>query len=153
MSLLYLMRHGHASLDAKNDIARPLTPQGKRYVSQIAAELAKQSHPIQQIIYSPAERTRATTKLVNLALDLQPTQYHEEPRIYNAELSQLMTILAELDDNFDSILLIGHNPGLEELIASLSNQLVGLSPGNVVVLEGTSWTSIYSGEATLIRRF
>src|SRR5690606_6339952 len=71
------------------------------------------------IMSSPAVRAWATAKLVARAISYPLEFLHREERLYLAGLDQLLEVLAEQDAGFNSIVIVGHNPGLTELASYL----------------------------------
>lgn len=149
MPKLYLMRHGHAD-NAIPDIDRQLTPDGRKLVKDIVGLLAEKDTRIDQVFYSSAERAKQTALLMCDGLGIPLTKQHEDCRIYNASVTQLHTVLSEIDVETDSVLLVGHNPGFAELVVSLSEQPVRLSPGNIALLQAGSWQDVYECNCKLV---
>ena len=138
MPTLYLMRHGKAE-NTIPDIDRHLSSAGKDNISSIAKLLRDKSTNINRVIYSSAERAKQTALLMCEALNISPENQFEDARIYNASVSELQTVLTEIDEPLESVLFVGHNPGFADLVFSLCDECVGLSPGNIAVMYGESW--------------
>lgn len=86
----------------------------------MAARLAACDLRPQLLLTSSAERAVSTTKLIQPALATPTTALRIDPRIYLASPGQILAVIEEQDDAIDSIVLVGHNPGLTQL----SNMLV-----------------------------
>ncbi len=111
MKKLILMRHAKSSWDhpALSDHQRPLNKRGRRDAPRMGAFLKEQGVEIDAILCSTAQRTRET-----LALFLEEFAFEGEPQfleqLYHADLRDYLAILAELPDNAETAMLIGHNP-------------------------------------------
>jgi phosphohistidine phosphatase len=114
MHRLMLLRHGKAtSPDATKDMDRPLAARGREAVPRIAAHLAGEQLLPDLALVSPARRARETWELVEPALGPVPARF--EPRLYEASPERLMSLLHEVEPAIRTLLLVGHNPGFEDL--------------------------------------
>jgi phosphohistidine phosphatase len=121
MRTLSLVRHAKAKgPDAfATDFERPLTDRGHKDAVRIAEVLARVEPPVDWIASSPAERTRQTTEHIVTYLDYtKPLQW--EDTIYEADADALLRVLSKVPQEVEHVLLVGHNPGLEELAAGLT---------------------------------
>jgi phosphohistidine phosphatase len=121
VKLLCLLRHAKSSWadDDLPDLERPLAPRGRRAAGRIAAYLADHGVEPALVLCSPALRTRQTLDLVRPALP-GTTRVAVEDGLYGAPAADLLERLRRLPDDLDRVLLIGHNPGLQELAAGLA---------------------------------
>ncbi len=83
-------------------------------------------------------------------LDIVPEYQHDDSRIYNASVSQLQAVISEIDTNCESVMLVGHNPGLADIVMLLCEQPIRLSPGNVVILQEESWQDFFNSKGQFI---
>jgi phosphohistidine phosphatase len=117
---LSILRHGKAERpeESTSDKARPLTSRGQKDASLIASMLAR-AHPAPDwVISSPTQRTQETAERVAAALELKHAIIWEE-RIYDASAETLLQILNEIPPEIEHAVLVGHNPGLQELVSGL----------------------------------
>jgi len=123
MKTLLLLRHAKSSRDDPGlaDSDRPLNDRGKDDAKLMGRYLRSRNLVINAVISSPAQRARRTTELFLKAANVSLTPSFDE-RIYEAGLPRLLTIVAEIDQSHDVVLLVGHNPGFEELLESLTGQ-------------------------------
>jgi len=107
---LYLLRHAKSSWDDPGlaDFDRPLSRRGRRNAALLAAHLRENATEPERVLCSPARRTRETGEA--LGLDV-----HYEDELYGATSDELARRVAGLSSAVGSAMLIGHNPGLEEL--------------------------------------
>lgn len=138
MNRLILLRHAEAvaASDQHTDQARPLSERGEQEARSAGQWLAEHGAALTQVLCSPAERARTTASLALQALDQSPL-IQEVDEIYAATPGEL---LALLDPHLeaDQVLLVGHNPGLEQLVALLvdgrSDDFRGMPPGALALL-------------------
>jgi phosphohistidine phosphatase len=117
---LYLLRHAKSSWDdpALADHERPLAKRGRRASKVIAQHLGRERVQPELVLCSSAVRTLQTLEAIEPAV--AGAKVRIEPRIYEASAGQLIGLLRELPDEAGSAMLIGHNPGMEELIAEIA---------------------------------
>jgi phosphohistidine phosphatase len=120
MKLLSLYRHAKSDWhDARaRDFDRPLNERGRKGAVVMGRHIHVTGYHCARIIASPAVRSAETIELGFQALG-QSNPVIWDRRIYLASSATLMDLLMELDDALPSLLLVGHNPGLEDLIFDL----------------------------------
>ena len=120
---LVLMRHGKSDWEtgAKSDFDRPLAPRGERDTPRIARWLHSRLKGPFHIVSSPALRARQTAGLVARELGLDADEIEWQPGVYDATLQALLSTLASAVSAEDTTVLIGHNPGMEELVTYLAD--------------------------------
>jgi phosphohistidine phosphatase len=136
MKTVLLLRHAKSSRDDSTlrDFDRPLNERGKDDAKLMGHHLQHQQIGIDAVISSPARRARQTTKAFLKAADVSVVPSFDE-RIYEAGLRQLLTVVSEIDPSVIRALLIGHNPGFEELIESLTGRYTRLPTATVAVID------------------
>lgn len=154
MRELILLRHAHAE-PADNglaDIDRPLSPHGLAEAEAAGRWLLEQRLVPDRVLCSPARRARETLEAV-----LSLTGYVEqrlEERIYDATPGTLAALVDEHRE-VERLLLVGHNPGMERLVALMhsgqSGDYRGMPPAGVAVLEFPVEAAIEPGVARLSR--
>ena len=120
---LYVMRHGKSSWDDEEqpDVERPLAPRGERAARRIAAYLANAEPRPALVLCSSATRAVQTYEAIASRLEGSPTVQIEE-RLYAASAEELLDRLRELPEKVKAVLLIGHNPGLQDLLVELCGE-------------------------------
>jgi phosphohistidine phosphatase len=121
MKSLTLIRHAKAERPEEYpvDFDRPLTDRGLKDASRITAALAKLEPSIDLLVSSPAMRTRQTSERIARGLPYAKPIIWEE-RIYEASADHLLAILSNTPQDIQHLLLVGHNPGMEELVTGLT---------------------------------
>lgn len=120
MKTLTLLRHAKSGWDdpVARDFDRALNARGKRGAAQIGQYLADHGLVFDHVLASPAVRVVETIDHVSSRYDL-PVAPAWERRIYLASAATLIDLVAGLPDSVGRVLLVGHNPGLEDLVLML----------------------------------
>jgi len=136
MKTLLILRHAKSSWDYFNlsDHDRPLNKRGKKDAPLMGELLLHEDLIPELIISSTAKRAIKTAEYVAYACGftgkLQATQlfYHADPETY-------LEVLQALPRNLNRILIVGHNPGLEELVEDLTGESVVFTTANIAQIE------------------
>ena len=121
MKTLYLLRHAKSSWDDPTlaDHDRPLAPRGRKAAPRMAVWLRTQARRPDLVICSTAARARETWELV--ARELQPAPEVDVRRsVYDAGPQQLIAIARGTPAHVETLMLVGHNPAMEEAAALLA---------------------------------
>ena len=119
---LLLLRHAKSDWSGKaDDHARPLSARGKRTAPRIGAYMRAKCYEPKLVLCSTAERTKETLELVLPALSGQP-QVRYDRSLYLAELPVLLAEIRALASEASPLMVVGHNPGLEQLAIALALQ-------------------------------
>lgn len=155
MRRLLLIRHAKAADPAGvADADRPLAERGVAQALALARRLARQGPRPETLLVSPARRTRDTALAIAEILGLPPQRLLIEAQAYLASDHTLLGLLHDLDDAWTCAALIGHNPGLRDLVCHLSGrELEHLPTAACAVLEAplASWSDLAEGTCRLLR--
>ncbi|MDH3981560.1 MAG: histidine phosphatase family protein [Kiritimatiellaceae bacterium] len=123
---LYLVRHAKSSWaeNEQPDFERPLNHRGLRDAQKMGQRLKEQNAWPEIIVCSPA--TRAVQTLENLNLEIENVVFNKT--VYEAEAVTLLTLIQSLDDQYESAMLIGHNPAITGLAGTLSGTRIENMP-------------------------
>jgi len=117
---LWLLRHGKSDRNlAMDDFDRPLKKRGKRAAQRIGTWLQQQRLIPDWIVSSPAKRALMTAKTVHKAIAVEGLAVAQDKRLYQEGFERLKTVLAECPLEARRVLLVGHNPELEDLLINL----------------------------------
>ena len=120
MKTLTLLRHAKSGWDdaVPRDLDRPLNPKGRRAAQAMEREIKAMGLDFDRVLASPAVRVRETMEELERGLgrSLAPEW---DRRLYLASAATLLDVVHEQDDATETLLLVGHNPGLEELVLAL----------------------------------
>lgn len=122
MKRLSLLRHAKSSWDdpVERDFDRPLNGRGRRAAQRMGRWLADEGLVFDHVLASPALRIRQTVEGLEAGLGTR-IAVHWDRRIYMASAAILFDLVQETDDSIDHLLVIGHNPGLEDLCLDASS--------------------------------
>lgn len=120
MKSLTLLRHAKSGWDDSvgRDFDRPLNPRGRKAARTVGLEMKAQGLAFDLVLASPARRVIET--LEEVAAAYGPIEPDFDQRLYLASTGTLLEIIREAPD-VERLLLVGHNPGLEELTLRLSS--------------------------------
>jgi phosphohistidine phosphatase len=155
MKTLFLVRHAKATHDTiwKNDWERPLVEEGVIRSHKIASKLFKKNNVPDRIISSPAFRALNTALIFASELNYPITGIEINMNIYKKSASSIVKMLGGQDDKCSSIMVVGHNPSLSELLNFLSkknNDDLATSETACIQLGIEKWDKIESVTGKLI---
>ncbi|MFK7899699.1 MAG: histidine phosphatase family protein [Cyclobacteriaceae bacterium] len=135
MKTLYLVRHaksdwGDVSL---KDFDRPLNARGYGDAPAMGKYLKSKEEVPEFIVASPSLRTTSTAHILSEQLGKDAQQIHFNDSIYEASVRELLNAVNALDDQYNSVMLIGHNPASTYLAEYLTNEEIGNMPTCSVV--------------------
>ena len=120
MKRLFLLRHAKASRDGPGirDEDRALAERGREDAAHIGRFMNEEVYAADLALCSTSARTRQTLELVLPQLTVQPTvQYLDE--LYLASAEAILALIRRTSDATGSLMIVGHNPGLEECARSV----------------------------------
>ena len=127
MKTLFVLRHAKSSWDNPDwsDFERPLNSRGLDAARFIGELIYDRDLEPQVIVSSPAKRAKQTAVLVKeLGGVAEPVIFDE--RIYDASPLTLFNLIREFDDKYASVLIVGHNPGFENIVRMLTGESVSM---------------------------
>ena len=153
MKTLLLLRHAKSSWDDSSlrDFDRPLADRGKRDAPRMGRALKDRGPAPDLIVSSPAARAKATAEAAiksgGFAASLQLDQ-----GIYDASTPELLRIVRRLPDESSCVLMVGHNPGFEELVYRLSGAHERMATAALAAIEFQvdRWDDVESGQGKLL---
>ncbi|MGH3910295.1 MAG: SixA phosphatase family protein [Pseudonocardiaceae bacterium] len=153
---LILLRHAKSAWPQDiADLQRPLAGRGRRDAPAVGRWLRQQAPTIDLAVCSPAVRARQTWELAAAQLDDEPPVRYDE-RLYGASLYDtsatevFLAVTRELPAHASAVLLIGHNPSLEDFLELLTGATEVLKTSAIAVMTtpGT-WEEASPGSWTL----
>ncbi len=144
---LLLLRHGKSDWSVfSGDFERPLTKRGKRGVKQVGCWLRECGGVPDYIVTSPAKRASSTARRVAKYMGFDVDSIVKDHRIYAAGVSDLLAVLQECPDEASRVMLVGHNPGFEEMVRYLADQEVMIpADGKLMPTATLAWFTIPCG--------
>jgi phosphohistidine phosphatase len=146
---LTLLRHAKSEQDSPDgtDIARSLNERGRSDARRMGEEIRKLGLRHDLVLASPAQRVVETLDEVG---GLSPNY---DSQIYNAPMTELLSLIEVIDDDIDRLMLVGHNPGFERLAGRLTGSAVDFPTGALVEIELPidHWRDAGEGNGRLVR--
>lgn len=128
MKKLVIIRHAKSSWDEPflNDHDRPLAERGLKDAPKMAKRLKKENIFPDAIISSDAVRAKATAVITAEQLDYPTKKIDFIKGLYHGSVSQILSEIKKTDESVKTLFLIGHNPGLNDLIWKLGGEIDNL---------------------------
>ena len=135
MKTLTLVRHAKSSWSDANlsDRKRPLNKRGKHDAPIMGRRIAAHGIRPSLIVSSPAKRAWTTAKIIAAEISYPLEFLQREDSLYLASLDDFLDVLVAQDKDFNSIMLVGHNPGMTDFANFLSPGLTNNVPTAGVV--------------------
>lgn len=155
---LILLRHGKSDWSTgKDDFDRPLKKRGKNASDLVGNWLKSHEHTPDFVITSPAKRARQTTEISCAAMNINKNHIYERKHIYLATPEELIYALEDCPKEAKRVMLVGHNPGLEELLYYLVNGRMTIPEDGKIMPTATlaildmpeDWAKLESGSGNL----
>ena len=128
---LLIVRHAKSSWDdlSQKDFDRPLNDRGKKDAPAMAKRLHKEKKiELDAIISSPAKRAFATAKFFAEEFNIKKKNVIEWPELYEASIDKFYHAITNLGDDYTSVALFSHNPGISAFVNQLTSTRVDDMP-------------------------
>ncbi len=141
---LFLLRHAKSDwkTGVATDFERPINDRGVMDASKMANWLSQQTDLPTIIVSSPALRAYQTALIFAYALNIQPGDINFDKRIYEASGNTLLEVIRHFPETRKSILLIGHNPGLDVLLQSICKRTEIRADGKLMTTAAVAKISV-----------
>ena|SRR6185503_3798615 len=153
MKTLLLLRHAKSDWNDSSlkDFDRPLAARGERDAPRIGKALRKRGQLPDLIISSPAARAKATIEAVAKAAKLD-LEIRFDEAVYGASSAELIKLVLGLQDKSSCAMLVGHNPGFEDLVGRLSGSHERMPTAALACIEFKvdRWDDVNDGEGKLV---
>ena len=151
MKSLLIVRHAKSSWDLStpNDFDRPLNDRGKKDAPAAAKRLLKNGIKIDAFVSSPAKRARKTAKHFASEYEIDESKIILVPELYEAHASVFSQVVKSLDDEYETVAIFSHNPGITDFVNSLTEVKVDNVPTCgvfAVQVEADSWEAFQDAE-------
>jgi phosphohistidine phosphatase len=147
---LYLLRHAQSAEKhpGQHDKERELTPQGVRDALTIGAHLYGQKIFSDLILSSTANRAKHTAELLADASKMEPEKIQLEEELYTASVRTFLELINQLEDTFNAVMCVGHNPVISYLAEYLTKAEIGdMPPAGLVMIQFQThhWKEVTEG--------
>ena len=152
MKTLFVLRHAKSSWENTDlsDFVRPLNERGLKAAPLMGDVMKKNNFQPEIILSSPAKRAEQTAALIKQTAGIGGAIQFDQ-RIYEASPARLLEVISEQNEKIKSILLVGHNPGLEGLLKFLTGQPQPMPTAALAVvdLKTDKWSEANSSNGNL----
>jgi phosphohistidine phosphatase len=152
MKTLYILRHAKSSWkDPKlPDFERPLNRRGQRAAETLGQHFRNEEIVPDLVLCSPAIRTRETIEIIVKTAKWR-TEVRYDERIYEAGAMRLFEVVSQIENDRKIALLVGHNPGLEELLQLLTGNIEQMPTGALaeLAIKTSKWSEALQKKAVL----
>lgn len=150
---LIVMRHAKSSWSsgAATDHARPLNHRGRRDAPRVAQRLTQLGWVPDLVLSSDSQRTQQTYEAMATGFEREvPVEFHRS--IYHGDLEAILHEAPGVPDDVNTLMVLGHNPGWEEVVQRLSDEIVTMKTANAALLEGQgdTWSDALAGRWSLV---
>ncbi|MBA7579537.1 hypothetical protein ES708_21408 [subsurface metagenome] len=157
MKTVYIMRHGKAVTrdNEAPDYDRTLIERGRNDAQRMAGKLKKKGIIPSLIVSSPAPRALETAKIIAEQCELPQNKIRTRKALYDQTANAMKTVIKGIDNELDSVMLVGHDPAFTEFALSNADGFTGLIPTSGVVgieYKVDSWIEV-AGEKGLLSLF
>jgi phosphohistidine phosphatase len=146
MKTLYFARHAKSFWGDQSipDFDRPLNKRGKRDAPFMGEVLKDRKVKPDLIICSPSKRTKKTAIEIAYKIGYPEKKIQFNEDLYEASSNTILKVIKKIGENYDSVMIFGHNPGLTMLNNHLSNQYIDNIPtcGIVALQLDKKWSEI-----------
>lgn len=157
MKHILLLRHAKSSWDDSGlqDFDRPLAKRGNKDAPRMGSFARRTGYAPDLIISSPAKRARQTTELFASEAGVDDSAIRWEEDFYYGSASDYLAAIQGCEDGPDSLLLVGHNPKMEQTVNLLSGESSGyiarMPTAALVCFEhpATRWEQVKAGSARM----
>ncbi len=148
MKTLLLLRHGKSSWkdSSLDDHDRPLKPRGIKAARRIGTVIRHRQIKPDIVLCSTAVRAMETIRICLEEAGLQPpVQFSRE--LYHCDTSQFASQLRNIDTTANTVLVVGHNPGLESFLHQLTGEAYPFPTAAMAMLELeiADWSQVHDG--------
>ncbi|PNR95338.1 phosphoglycerate mutase [Petrotoga sp. 9PWA.NaAc.5.4] len=150
MKRLILFRHAKAEKRSSeiDDFERRLTKKGNKNAKEVSEYVGKILKKVDLIVTSPAVRAKETAEIFSKYSNSKAKLFEEE-LLYGGEVEEIIERLSEILKGYNNVVIVGHNPTLEELLQKLTGNDTHLRKAGAVCIEGDSFDDILSGKGKI----
>jgi len=152
MKTLFLLRHAKSSWQNPDlqDFDRPLNTRGLAGAELVGKFIKNQKLSFDLVLSSPAVRARETIEIVLKTAGLAPELRYDQ-RIYEANTLTLIEIIAQIEEEKRTVIIVGHNPGIEKMVETFTGVIAQVGTGNLIKidLKAEKWSKALEGQSNL----
>lgn len=152
MKTLVLLRHAKAENGSTGlpDFDRALNDRGRKEAQTVGSFIRKQDLGLDLVLSSSAKRARETTELILTSASLA-VEVRYDKGIYEAGPLRLLDVVSQIEEECSAVLLVGHNPGMEELLQLLTDRAEHMATGTLAKMDFNvpTWSKVTQEKGSL----
>ena len=153
--VLYLVRHAKSSWKdtSLGDRDRPLNKRGRRTAPVMGERMAALGYRPDLIISSPANRAFTTAGVIAEKVGYDASDIVRDEDLYFSGTGHMRRLLSNVDDRYQSVMMVGHNPAMTYFMNALADTSVGNMPTCAIAVIGfdvASWGDVASVQGELL---
>ena len=153
MKKLIIIRHAKSSWNDPflDDHQRPLAERGLRDCPRMGQRLKRRDVMPDLIISSDAERAKSTALIISEQLHFPKNQIQFTRELYHASSSEIMKVIKKVNNDYDTLMIFGHNPGFNDLIGDMGEEIENLPTSGQFgfMFEVDSWDRVGKYNASM----
>ena len=158
MKNLYLVRHAKAEKIGfgQNDFHRELSNEGHTDAPRLARIIGTEIQKPDLIVSSTALRALSTARYFAEVFNIEEEDIVHEPEIYEASARTLLSVINNLDNSKNNIMLFGHNPGFTYIAEYLTKAEIGELPTCGIVqlcFDTDNWAELSNGTGSVVKKW
>ena len=152
MKKLFIVRHAKSSWDFPelDDYDRPLNKRGKKNAPEMGQRLAKKNVRPDKMISSPAKRAAGTARRIAEEISFPVKKIAKEPLMYHGSTRNMLSVIQGVEDDVNTLMIFGHNPGLTDLTNYISDSDIYNIPTCGIDFDVTSWQDVSQDTGKLV---
>ena len=153
--ILYLLRHAQSAekQQGQADKDRELTPVGIKETLQIGTYLYQKKIMLDAIFYSVAVRAQTTAQLISDTLKINNEKIIPEDELFQASVRTFFEFIGQLDDTYNHVMCVGHNPVISYLAEYLCKEEIGdMPPAGLTIIRFNihTWKDVKEGNGEMV---
>lgn len=153
MKTLFINRHAKSSWkhDGLRDFDRPLNKRGHRDAPFMAQIFSEREKSVDAIVSSPANRAITTARQFAAAIGWLESRIQQHEAIYGASTTSLMDVISGFDNDWNRVIIFGHNPGFSYLVQELSGEYFEMPTCGIakITFDVDSWVEVVGSVGNL----
>jgi phosphohistidine phosphatase len=155
MKTLIIVRHAKSSWDNPflSDFDRPLNNRGLRDAPRMGKRLKEKEITPDLMLSSPAERALKTCQIMAKILGYKESLIKTNRQLYHADEEQILSVIQQMNEAHDLVMIFGHNPGLTDFVNELANERISNIPTCGIAScqsDVSSWKDMQFGTCKLL---
>ena len=137
-------------MPGSTDLDRTLTEAGRTQAKELGKFLKHQNLKLDLVLSSTAVRARETTEVLLASAEITAAAQYEHA-IYEGSAAGLLQLISQLENSAPTVLVVGHNPAMEELVHLLTGQAEQMSTCTLakITFATDKWNELTPGSGTL----